>query len=179
MRLVVLGEDDLAPVAWQPARDLAGQVQLLLRPQRHEPQERPEPARGEGEVRLEQPLELQERLVVEADVVERLRGNPRLVETIANRMDGEPVVVLPAGESLFLCRGHDVSVDHQCRRRVVVEGRDAQDRGHAVSFSRRRGDRDGIAPDTTLSLRERAWKVARPTGFEPVAFGSGGRKPDA
>ena len=46
VRLVVLREDDLSAVAAQPARDLARQVELLLRPQRHEPEKGSENPRG-------------------------------------------------------------------------------------------------------------------------------------
>ena len=44
--------------------------QLLLQPQRHGHAERREPARRIGEIGLEQPLELQERLVVEGHIID-------------------------------------------------------------------------------------------------------------
>ena len=133
VRLVVLGEDDLPLVASsEPLRDGARQVELLLRPQRHELQERPEAARRVRQVGLQQALELQERLVVEADVVELLGRDAGLVEAVADGVDRERVVVLAAGEPLLLRRRDDVAVDDERRRRVVVEGRDAEDRRHGA-----------------------------------------------
>ena len=55
MRLVVLGEDDAAPVlAPELAADLARQVELLPQPQRHRLEEGPEAAGAIGEVGLEE-----------------------------------------------------------------------------------------------------------------------------
>jgi hypothetical protein len=69
--LVVLGEDEpAAEPAAQAAAQLPRQVELGLEPERHRPAERGEAPRRVGEVGLEQALELQDRLVVEADVVE-------------------------------------------------------------------------------------------------------------
>ena len=86
---MVFREDDLASVPRERARDLAGQMELLPRPERGELQERSEASRGVGQVGLEQALELQERLVVESDVVEGFWSYLRLVEAIPDRMDGK------------------------------------------------------------------------------------------
>ena len=64
----MLCEDDrLAVAPTQSARDLARQAKLLARPGGSEPDELPETARCVGEVGLQQAIELQERLLVEAD----------------------------------------------------------------------------------------------------------------
>ena len=96
--------------------------QLLLQPQRHRHAEGAEAARREGEIGFEQPLELQERLVVEDDVVDvaeldagRCRGNRR------SRSPGKP-------ESCFLrvkrssCAARDdVAVLDQRGGAVVID----------------------------------------------------------
>ena len=131
VRLVVLGEGDaLAIGAPEPATDLPGQVELLFEPLRHRVHERPEAARRVGQVGLEQPLELQERLVVEPHVVEVRRIDARLGETAGDGVGREPGVVLRAGEAFLLRRRDDTAIDEECRRRVVIKRGDAQDGGH-------------------------------------------------
>src|SRR5215468_8760763 len=107
--------------------------ELLLDPERHGHRERGEPAGSEGEVRLEEPLELEERLVVEDDMVHLVEGEAALGEAILDGAPGKPRVVLPATEPLLLCRGHDSAVLHEGRGAVVVEGRDAED-AHGTSL---------------------------------------------
>ena len=63
--------------------------QLFLQPQRHRHAERAEAARRKGEIGLEQPLELQERLVVEGDVVDVGQRDAGLVEAIVDRVRRE------------------------------------------------------------------------------------------
>ena len=123
----------LAVAAAEPPRDLARQAKLLARPGGSEPDELPEPARREGEVGFQQAVELQERLLVEPNGIEVFRCEPRLVEAIANGVRGERRVVLHAGEAFLLRRRHNLAVDHNRRRRVVVVGRDAEHRGHQNS----------------------------------------------
>ena len=54
-----LNEDQPPPVLrLQSAADLPGQVQLLAEPEGHGCEKRAEPGRGEGQVGLQQPLEL-------------------------------------------------------------------------------------------------------------------------
>jgi len=77
MRLVVLQENISATVlVLEAAVDFAGQVEFLSKPKRHGGPERPEPLRGKGQVRLQQSVELQQRLVVESHEVELLRADP-------------------------------------------------------------------------------------------------------
>ena len=71
MRFVVIGEDVATCVsAAQPSTHLARQMQLLLQPQRHRLPERAIAGRRERQVGFQQSLELRQRLVVEADVVQ-------------------------------------------------------------------------------------------------------------
>ena len=72
------------------------------------------PAGREGQIGLQQPLELQQRLVVEADVVEIARASrPGLGQAVVDGVLRKPGVVLLAGEAFFLGGGDDPAVDDQ------------------------------------------------------------------
>ena len=119
---VMLGErDGLGIFASQATSDLSRKVQFLLQPLRHGMDERAVATGRVGEVGLKQPLELQERLVVEPDVVEVSGAEPSLVQAVVDGLDGKPGVVLGAREPLLLRRGHNATVDQDRGRRVVVE----------------------------------------------------------
>ena len=75
--------------------------------------ERLEAARREGEIGFEQPLEFQERLLVEDDIVDVLERDAGLLEAIADRVDREARVLLLAREALLLRRRDDLAVDQQ------------------------------------------------------------------
>ena len=171
---MVLGEDDPAPVlALELAADLARQVELLSHPQRHRLEKGPEAGRREGEVGLEDALELQKGLVVEADVVQIPRLQTGFAQAIRDRVGREGVVVLDAGEAFFLGRRHDLAIDHQRRGRVVVVGGNAEDCGwfpahHSVEFISRLftgsgsgnvlGDvRKFSSPASAAGIRLRQW----------------------
>ena len=100
--------------------------QLLLDPDRQGVPERREATRREGEVGLEQALELQERLVVEGDVIDVLGRDSGRLEAIARGVDREAGIVLLAREAFLLRRCDDLSIHHQRRRRVVIEGRQSE-----------------------------------------------------
>jgi hypothetical protein len=123
VRFVVLGKDDaLGVLPVQAVADQPRQVELLAQPQRHGLVEGTETGRREAEISLEQPLELEKRLVVEADEVQSGRVDPRLGQAVVDGVLRKRVVVLYAREALFLGRGHDAAVHEQRRRRVVVVG---------------------------------------------------------
>ncbi len=130
-RLLVLVVDlDLGELGADQVRH----PELFPDPERHRLEERGEAARRIVEIGLEQAVELEERLVVEADVIELRRPNTGLGETVPGGSEREAVVVLLAGEALLLRGGDDLSVHHQAGRRVVVEGGDPQDPGHGRPF---------------------------------------------
>ena len=131
------------PGEQQPVRRVEGRIdalelpghqvlleQLLADPDRHRHAEGPEAARRVGHVGLQQPLELQERLVVEGDMVHLVQPDAGLVEHAAHRVRGEARVVLLAGEPLLLRGGDRLSVHEKRGRAVMVIGRQAQDRRH-------------------------------------------------
>ena len=83
MGLVVCGEIERTRVAApQPLVDLPRQVQFFFQPLRHGVEKREEPAGGEGEIGFEEPLELEQRLLVEDDGVEGLRLEAALREAM-------------------------------------------------------------------------------------------------
>ena len=121
MRLVMLGEcaPFLVPV-FQTLADLAGQVQLLLEPQRHGLSKGAEPHWCICQIRLKQALEFEEGFVVKADEIQIFGAEVGFVEAIVDGVDGELVIVLLASEPLFLCSRHHTTVDQQGGSRIVV-----------------------------------------------------------
>lgn len=102
------------------------QEELFLEPDRHGCHERPPALRGEGEIGLQQALELEQRLVVEDHVIQVAQPELSFLQTVGHGMGRESGVVLFAGEAFFLRRRHDRPVDDERGRRVVVEGGNAQ-----------------------------------------------------
>ena len=132
MRLVVLGVEDLALVAEVLAQLPVGE-ELLLDPERAGHEERAGSPRGRrAEVGLQDPLELEQRLVVEADVgeIRRSRCRPASRQYVDGVAREGGVALLPR-EPLFLRRGDDLAVAQQARGAVVIEGGDAEDVGWA------------------------------------------------
>lgn len=126
----MLGEEQLALVAAELATDGVAGEELLLQPYRHRGQERAQAARRHAEIVLEDALELEQRLVVEAHVVEVFEPRSGLTQAVGDGVARKPVVVLLAREALLLRRSNDLAVAYEARRRVVVVGRDAEDRRH-------------------------------------------------
>src|SRR6266436_8170027 len=117
--------------------------QLFPEPQRNGHGEGREPAGGEREVRLQEALEFQERLVVEDDVIHLGEAAAALSEAILDRMDGKTCVVLLSYEPFLLGGRYDTPVIDEGRRAVVIKGRDAQD-AHATVL--RTGCRGAVPP---------------------------------
>jgi len=117
---VVVGVEDLPLVAGL-LPDHRRDMHLLPEPYRHRRDKRPVGARPGGEVGEDEPLHLDERLLVEDDVVEV--GHPHAAEFQAeiDRLLREARVVLLPAESLLLHRRDDPSVQTEGRRGVVVE----------------------------------------------------------
>ena len=86
------------------------------------------PLGRERVVGLEQPFELQERLVVERDGVQILVLQAGLVEDVARRIVGKRGIVSLPREALLLRGRDDFAVDEQRRRAVVVVRRYAENR---------------------------------------------------
>jgi hypothetical protein len=77
-------------------------------------------------------------------VIQILDANPRLLEAELDSMAREVRVVLLPREALFLGRRDDLAIDDQGRRRVMVKGRNAEDRSHGcrLSYHSRRREPD-------------------------------------
>ena len=83
-------------------------------------------ARRESEIGFEQPLEFEERLVVEDDVIDSAKADLGFVQTILDGVARKPGVVLLAGEALLLRRRDDPAIGDERRCTIVVEGRDTK-----------------------------------------------------
>ncbi len=131
VREVMLGEDDLLLVGvLRPRRISAGTNSFSRIQTGMAVGERAKAARRVGEIRLDQPIELQQRLVVEADVVDVGGRQPCRAQAVVDRLHGKPFIVFLAGEALFLRRGDHIAVDEQRGRGVVIERGNSEDGGH-------------------------------------------------
>src|SRR5208283_713094 len=99
--------------------------EFLLQPQRDGHLERAQTARREGDIGLEQTLELQERLVIEDDVVHLIETHAFLGQTIVDGMGGKAGVVLFTAESLLLRGGDNLAVADPGSRAVMVKSGNA------------------------------------------------------
>ena len=117
MRFVVLREDETPPkISTQCVPHFAGKVQLLLQPHRDRLEEGTDAEWSGHHIGLQESLELEKRLVVEANVIEVGGGEPGFLEAIRDRPSGKSSIVLDPGEAFFLSRGHDPAVDEQDSR---------------------------------------------------------------
>src|SRR5688500_369340 len=115
----------LAITVPQSLVQLLRQAQLLPQPERYASQELSEPARRVGEVRLEQAIEFEQRLIVKSDVREVFWSNACCFEAVVDGVRREARVVLDARETLFLRSRDDDAVANDGRGAVVIEGGDA------------------------------------------------------
>src|SRR5262249_33007738 len=101
--------------------------ELLLEPGRHGPEKRPKRARSRHEVRVEEALELQERLVVKDDVIDLSDRNSGFRKAVFDRTERQRRVVTLPREALFLGRGDDLAVTKQASGAIVIERGKAED----------------------------------------------------
>src|SRR5262249_9042746 len=95
--------------------------QLLPEPERDGHRERPEPAGGEREIRLQRPLELEKRLVVARGIVDPPERDVSLALPVRCRPPGTAGAVPIPAEALLLRRGEDATILDQRGGGVVVE----------------------------------------------------------
>ena len=129
----MLGVEDVALVA-QRVPHLVLYVELVLDPERTRFEKGDQAARRDAQIRLEDALELEEGLVVEAHVRQVLGRYAARPEAVGHGATRERRVPLPAGEPLLLRGGDDLAVSQDTGGTVVVEGRYTQDvrDGHAL-----------------------------------------------
>jgi hypothetical protein len=143
VRLVVLGEEELALVAAELAPERVAGEELSFSHTGIAVRNEFSPFGATPRIVLENALELQQRLVVEADVVEVLHAEAALAKTVRDRVMRELLVVLLAREALFLRRGDELAVAHEAGRGVVVVGGESENRRHVRTVARS-GDLDGF-----------------------------------
>ena len=106
MGFVVVREDDfLLEPAVHGFTNLLGQVQFRFQPKRHGHQKRTQPLRRERQIRFEEALEFQQRLVVDDDIVQVFRLEIGFLETVFDGVFWEVMVVLLTREALLLHGG--------------------------------------------------------------------------
>jgi hypothetical protein len=133
MALVMVGEDIASVKALTEASiQLARQEEFLLQPQRQRFAKRTVAGGSIGEISFEQPFELGQGLFVEADVVQVVCLDASLGQTVFDSFSRKTMIVFDPAEALLLGRGDDLAIDDQRGGRVVIEGRDAEDGGHAT-----------------------------------------------
>ena len=106
--------------------------QFLLQPERDRHLEGAESARGKRDVGLQQPLEFEERLVVEHDVIELVGRNAGFCKAIGDGVVRKRGVMLSAGKTLLLRGGDDPAVIDQRCRAVMIECGNTEDPHRAV-----------------------------------------------
>jgi hypothetical protein len=79
-----------------------------------------------GEVRLQDAMKLEQRLLVEGDRFEIAARDSRFGQAVADGIIREAPVVLDPAEAFLLRRGDDVSVADDAGRRVVIEAAQSQ-----------------------------------------------------
>src|SRR2546430_4445971 len=120
MGLVMLGVQNLALIAERFAQ-LPVHEELVLQPHRRRLEKRHEPSGGDSEIRIENALELEERLVVKADERQISGRDAARPQTILHGVRREGGVPLLARKPLLLCRDEDRAVPEQAGGAVVVE----------------------------------------------------------
>src|SRR5690606_8045743 len=110
------------------------QVELPLGPFRERIPEHGESGRCVAGERVEKPLELDERLLVEHHHVEILCSDAGRRQAVLDGTGRKVGILLLPGEALLMGRGHDRSVTEQSRGGVVEERGDPQDiRAHPAT----------------------------------------------
>ena len=105
--------------------DLAVQVKLLPGPDGNGLRERAEPHRGDCHACLPKPLEHQERLFIEGDVVDLAWGDAGLRESELNRVRWESLIVFASREPLLPGGGWNPTVGKNRGGGVVMKSGDA------------------------------------------------------
>ena len=130
VRLMMIEEVNGAAEARQLRAKPFRKAQLQLRPYRHGLLEEGKSMRREGDSRLQQAFELDQRPLVKRDRVQLAWADAGLAQAVIDRLSRKSRVVLGSAEPLFLHRSDDLTIPEQCRCRVVVKGRDAEDVCH-------------------------------------------------
>ena len=123
-------------------------------PDRRGHTERAEPARRERDVGFEQPLEFEEGLVVERDLVDLTERDAGLIEAVSDGVGRIARVVLFARETLFLRGGDNSPAIYEGRGAVVVERGDAENFHSLKNRVDHRRDRAALTQHDQPTQRE-------------------------
>jgi len=96
-------------------------VELLAQPTGNDVDEGAETNRRIRQAGFQQPLELQQRLVVEPDVIELIRAKVGRTEAEIDGLLWETGIVLAAAEAFLFSRRNELTIDDERRCRVVIE----------------------------------------------------------
>jgi hypothetical protein len=141
VRHVVVGEDDLLRVDPELLLQQVLHPQLLREPGVHRLAEDGPRSRERRERGGEDALELDDRLLVEDDQVEVVRGDAGALQAELDRELREARIVLHPAEALFFRGREDDAVLHDRRRRVVVVEAEPEDVQLNPAFARARACR--------------------------------------
>ena len=154
VRFVVLGEQQVPiEIAANRVEDHPVLVELFLDPQRAGHEKGPKPLGSDAQVSFKNSLKLDERLVVEADVVKIRRGDAGPVEAEVHRVFRERGVPLLSRKALLRARGDDLTISYQTGSTIVVERRNPEDVNGLAQCSHR-----------TSSASVSNSRFSRPTG---------------
>src|SRR5262249_8825255 len=114
----------------QPLIDALASVQLVLQPGGNGFTKAGVAHRGLGHEDFQNTLEFGQRLFVKRDIVKIAGAQPRLSKAVPTRLEWKASVVLLTTESLLLRHGNNLTVNDQRGGAIVIESRDAENRGH-------------------------------------------------
>ena len=84
------------------------------------------PKRCIGQVRLEDTLKFDERLVVKYHTLEIFRADAGFLQAVGNGVGGKAEIVLLPRKTFFLRRGDDFAVTNQGRSGIMIIARNAE-----------------------------------------------------
>src|SRR2546428_7784342 len=116
------------------------QKELLLQPDWNGHLEGLKTPRRKREIRFEQALKLEKRLVVERDKIDLIESHPSFGQAVRKSVTLDTRIVFSAAETLFLRRRHNFTVNDQCCGTVVIECRNTEDPHGVVQCLEKRVD---------------------------------------
>src|SRR4051812_37318404 len=128
--MMIQKNDRLTARTAKLCRHALTRMQLLLQPYRNRLAELAKAPRRVRQECLQDPVEFGQWLFIKDNIVQVVAVQTGLCQAISNRPARKARVMLHAAKSLFLSRGDDFSIDYERRPAVVIESRNAQNRGH-------------------------------------------------
>jgi hypothetical protein len=123
---VVLGEKQVALISVERCPKFACSVELFFYPEWASPEKRNEPPRRHTDVGLKDAFELEQRLVVEADVGQLAECDARGTQAVVDGARRESGVPLLPGEAFLLGSSQDHTIPYQAGGAVMIIGGNAE-----------------------------------------------------